>query len=50
MDGFHIAFQIDSRHWLLIFTHPNGVVHAVMESAEFIDVIPDQANSPISTE
>jgi hypothetical protein len=32
MDALHIAFQIDSTHWLLIFIHPNGVVPAVMKT------------------
>jgi hypothetical protein len=45
MDGFHIAFQIDSIRWLVIFIHLNGVVQAVLESTEFIDVIKDQASS-----
>ncbi|MBB3594357.1 hypothetical protein FHX08_004761 [Rhizobium sp. BK529] len=45
MNGFHIAFQIDGTHWLVIFIHPNGIVHAVMESDDLIDVIQDQANS-----
>jgi hypothetical protein len=39
------SLQLDSTHWLLIFIHENGTVSTVMDSAEFIDVITDQANS-----
>ncbi|MBB3465278.1 hypothetical protein FHT92_005926 [Rhizobium sp. BK377] len=39
------CIQIDSTHWLLIFIHPNGIVQAVVESADLIDVIQDQAKS-----
>ncbi|EJJ28837.1 hypothetical protein [Rhizobium sp. CF142] len=45
MNWFHIVVQIDSTHWLVIFIHENGVVSTVMDSAEFIDVILDQAKS-----
>lgn len=50
MNWFHIAFQIDSTHWLVIFVHPNGVVQTVMESTEFIDVIQDQASSALHSD
>jgi hypothetical protein len=45
MDGFHIAFQIDSTHWLVIFIHPSGVVQTVMDSHDFMDFIADEANT-----
>lgn len=39
----HIAVQLDSAHWLVIFIHENGVVPIVMDSNDFIDVILYQA-------
>ncbi|MDR6667813.1 hypothetical protein [Rhizobium sp. 1399] len=41
----HIAVQLDSTHWLVIFIHENGVVSTVLDSDDFIDVILDQAKS-----
>lgn len=45
MNWFHIAVQIDSSLWLVIFIHEDGVVSTVMDSHDFIDVILDQAKS-----
>ena len=45
MNWFHIAIQLDSTHWLVIFIHENGVVSTVLDSHDFIDVILDQATS-----
>lgn len=38
-----MAVQIDSAHWLVIFTNENGVVAAVIDSVDFTDLITTEA-------
>lgn len=45
MNWIHFVVQIDRRHWLAIFIHPNGVVHTVMDSNDFMDFIANEANT-----
>jgi hypothetical protein len=37
MNWVHIAIQLDSKHWPVIFIHENGVVPTVMDTNDFID-------------
>jgi hypothetical protein len=45
MKSIQMAVQIDSAHWLVIFIHENGVISAVMDSHDFIDLIINEAES-----
>lgn len=45
MNWIHFGVQLDRRCWLVIFIHPNGVVHTVMDSHDFMDFIANQANT-----
>ncbi|MBB3564612.1 hypothetical protein FHX06_005976 [Rhizobium sp. BK512] len=43
MNWINLVVQLDRRHWLVIFIHPNGV-HTVMDSHNFMDFIANEAN------
>jgi hypothetical protein len=43
MDWFHIAVQLDSKPWLVIFIYPNGIVRTIMDSHDFMDMVANEA-------